>query len=97
MTAVDDALGDLRTSASRIGSLSDRQEEVLHLLVLDLSNQQVADHLGITERTVKAHVAALMDRLGVHSRLRLAMVALYHRMTTVPADNGHDANDRLDS
>ncbi|MFE7188862.1 LuxR C-terminal-related transcriptional regulator [Kitasatospora sp. NPDC057541] len=84
ITAVDAALDDLRTSASRIESLSGRQEEVLHLLALDLSNQEVADRLGITERTVKAHVAALMDRLGVDSRLRLAMVALYERMSNCP-------------
>ncbi|MEV6978483.1 LuxR C-terminal-related transcriptional regulator [Kitasatospora sp. NPDC093806] len=84
VTAVDAALDELRTSASRIDRLSDRQEEVLRLLVLDLSNQQVADRLGITERTVKAHVAALMDRLGVDSRLRLAMVALFHRMSDCP-------------
>ncbi|WP_380278413.1 LuxR C-terminal-related transcriptional regulator [Kitasatospora purpeofusca] len=84
ITAVDDALDGLRISASRIDSLSDRQEEVLHLLVLDLSNQEVADRLGITERTVKAHVAALMDRLGVDSRLRLALVALYQHMADCP-------------
>ncbi|WP_327678213.1 LuxR C-terminal-related transcriptional regulator [Kitasatospora sp. NBC_00458] len=83
-TAIDTVLDDLRTSASRIGSLSGRQEEVLRLLVLDLSNREVADRLGITERTVKAHVAALMDRLGVDSRLRLAMVALFHRLSDCP-------------
>ncbi|MFF2657180.1 LuxR C-terminal-related transcriptional regulator [Kitasatospora sp. NPDC058032] len=84
ITAVDATLDDLRTSASRIDSLSGRQAEVLELLVLDLSNQEVAARLGITERTVKAHVAALMDRLGVDSRLRLAMVALYERMSNCP-------------
>ncbi|MFB7472389.1 LuxR C-terminal-related transcriptional regulator [Kitasatospora sp. NPDC056184] len=80
-TTIDAALDGLRISMSRIDSLSDRQEEVLHLLVLDLSNQEVADRLGITERTVKAHISALMERLGVDSRLRLAMVALYEQMS----------------
>ncbi|MFF8771357.1 LuxR C-terminal-related transcriptional regulator [Kitasatospora sp. NPDC015120] len=70
MTAVDDALDDLRTSASRLGSLSDRQEEVLHLPAPDRSGQQAADHLGITGRTVKTHGAAPMDRLGVEAGAR---------------------------
>ncbi|WP_406199911.1 LuxR C-terminal-related transcriptional regulator [Kitasatospora sp. NBC_01560] len=85
-TVVDPALDELRRPAARIAELSDRQEEVLRLLVLDLSNREVADRLGITERTVKAHVAALMERLGVDSRLRLALVALFHRMSNCTCD-----------
>jgi DNA-binding NarL/FixJ family response regulator len=52
-------------SASR---LTGRQSEVLELVGADLSNKQIAHRLGLSEKTVKAHVTAILRTLGVTSR-----------------------------
>jgi len=50
-------------------SFTDREKEVLELLVVGRSNKEVGSVLGIEERTVKAHVAKLMRKVGVQSRI----------------------------
>lgn len=61
------------------GSLSSapsaRQLEVLGLVSQGLPNKRIANQLGITERTVKLHVAALLDRLQADNRTHLLMKA----------------------
>jgi two-component system NarL family response regulator len=48
--------------------LTPRQLAVLRLIAAGQSNQQIADSLGITERTVKFHVTALFNKLGADNR-----------------------------
>lgn len=62
--------GLVREATSR-WSLSPRQREVLGKLAEGNSNQTIAAMLGITERTVEAHVTALLDRSQVESRAEL--------------------------
>jgi DNA-binding NarL/FixJ family response regulator len=50
------------------GRLTERQNEVLDLVGADLSNKQIAHRLGLSEKTVKAHVTAILRTLGVTSR-----------------------------
>ncbi|BBB30617.1 response regulator transcription factor [Neptunomonas japonica] len=52
---------------------TDREEEVLNSLVTGASNKEIARVLGITERTVKAHVAALLNKTGTKDRLLLVL------------------------
>jgi LuxR family maltose regulon positive regulatory protein len=49
--------------------LSPREEEVLHLIAAQLSNQEIADTLVISINTVKTHIRRLYDKLGVGNRL----------------------------
>lgn len=49
--------------------LTKRQSAVLQLLAQGMSNQLIAQRLGITESTVKLHVSALLDALGASNRL----------------------------
>ena len=58
--------------------LSPRQQEVLGYLYEGLTNPEIALHLGVTERTVKAHCQEVYDRLG--ARNRTAAVAAAMRM-----------------
>jgi DNA-binding NarL/FixJ family response regulator len=51
--------------------LTDREQEVLELLASGLSNRSIAERLGISERTVKAHVSNLFDKHGVRNRTEL--------------------------
>ncbi|WP_028471429.1 response regulator transcription factor [Neptunomonas japonica] len=52
---------------------TDREEEVLNSLITGASNKEIARILGITERTVKAHVAALLKKTGTKDRLLLVL------------------------
>lgn len=51
--------------------LTNREEQVLNLLVQALTNRQIAEQLGISEKTVKVHVSALLGKLGAANRHEL--------------------------
>ena len=51
--------------------LTEREQEVLGLLGGGLSNRAIGERLGISERTVKAHVSNLFDKHGVRNRTEL--------------------------
>jgi len=54
-------------------ALTDRQRDVLQLIVQGLSNKEIARTLNIAHGTVKVHVAALFGKLGVHRRAAVAV------------------------
>ena len=54
---------------------TEREQEVLRLLVAARSNREIATSLGIEERTVKAYVARLMRKVGVENRIALSVHA----------------------
>jgi DNA-binding NarL/FixJ family response regulator len=54
-------------------TLTEREREVARAVATGASNKEVARQLGITERTVKAHVGAIFDKLGVRDRLQLSL------------------------
>jgi DNA-binding NarL/FixJ family response regulator len=56
--------------------LTDREQEVLELILQARSNREIARELGIEERTVKAHVGRLMRKSGAENRIELSMRAL---------------------
>ena len=58
--------------------LSPREAEVLRLVVAGLLNKQIALRLGITERTVKAHLTSVYQRIGVADRTQAALWAERH-------------------
>ena len=58
--------------------LSARESEVLNLVATGLPNKQIARRLGITERTVKAHLTAVYQQLGVTDRTQAALWAKEH-------------------
>ena len=63
-------------------AFTDREKEVLELLVVGRSNKEVGAVLGIEERTVKAHVAKLMRKVGVQNRIALSVHAITHGLVT---------------
>jgi len=63
-------------------AFTDREKEVLELLVAGRSNKEIGQALGIEERTVKAHVAKLMRKVGVQNRISLSVHAITHSLVT---------------
>jgi len=66
-TAVSGSLSDV---------LSKRELEVLQYIAVGADNLKIAAHLMISERTVKAHVHAIYQKLGIENRTQLALLAL---------------------
>jgi DNA-binding NarL/FixJ family response regulator len=56
-------------------SLSERQREVISLVVNGMTNREIASTLIITENTVKVHLRTILDKLDVRNRQQLAAVA----------------------
>ncbi|MFR9806437.1 response regulator transcription factor [Pseudonocardia sp. RS010] len=74
----------LISALRRIGSLSDRQREVLLLLAGGRDTRSIGKALRISEHTVKVHTSALMRALGVRSRLQ-AGIAGFAYLTATPS------------
>jgi DNA-binding NarL/FixJ family response regulator len=69
---------DQRRRRGRADDLTKREEEVLRLVGEGLANKQIARRLGIGERTVKAHLTSVFQRLGVSDRVQAALWAREH-------------------
>jgi DNA-binding NarL/FixJ family response regulator len=61
---------------SQLAPLTERQHEVLRLLADGLDNAQIALRLGISQRTARAHVSSVLERLGVENRTQAAVTAV---------------------
>jgi DNA-binding CsgD family transcriptional regulator len=62
--------------------LSKREQEVLRLIARGLSNQQIADELVISVRTVERHINHIYAKLGVHNRAQAAAYAVQQGVTS---------------
>jgi DNA-binding CsgD family transcriptional regulator len=69
-----------RASPQRIGSLSEREAQVLRLLAAGKTNRAIADELFISEKTVARHVSNIFDKLGVSSRAGATAWAFQHNL-----------------
>jgi DNA-binding NarL/FixJ family response regulator len=66
------------------GAITEREREVLRMLVAGYSNKEIGKPLGIVERTVKAHIAKMMRKVGVQNRIELSVHALTHSLVSFP-------------
>lgn len=66
------AVGPVAAETHQLSELTERQREVLGLIAADATNKQIAYRLGISEKTVKAHVTAILRALNVSSRAAAA-------------------------
>ncbi len=67
---------DLQKSANNSYGLTERELDVLELMVEGLSNPQIADKLVITRATAKAHVHSILQKLCVSSRTQATVTAM---------------------
>ncbi len=81
---VESSGGDEHTeTVSRLSSLTNQQARILELICEGKLNKQIAFDLTIAETTVKAHVTAIMRKLGVQSRTQAVLVAQDARFASV--------------
>jgi DNA-binding NarL/FixJ family response regulator len=67
-----------RAESRPAAELTAREQEVLGLLAEGLANKQIARRLGIAEKTVKAHLTSVFQRIGVTDRTQAALWARSH-------------------
>ena len=65
-------------NAHGVGLLTPREEQVVALVADGFSNREVARELGLSEHTVKKYVFHIFDKLGMSSRVELALYAVSH-------------------
>lgn len=65
---------------SGLSRLSDREVEVLKLVALGYTNQEIADELGVSAKTVDTYRKRVMAKLGLERRSELVRFALNHRL-----------------
>ncbi len=66
---------DEREAAQRIATLTSQQFRVLSMLLAGLINKQIAGELNVSEATVKAHMTAILQKLGVNNRTQAVLLA----------------------
>ncbi|HET7017165.1 MAG TPA: helix-turn-helix transcriptional regulator [Streptosporangiaceae bacterium] len=81
LTALKGAAPDHILSALKyVERLSNREIAVFELLGNGYSNRDISQHLKLSERTVKRHVSALLNKLDVESRLQAGLAAQLTRL-----------------
>ena len=60
--------------AARLASLTPQQFRVLALVAQGLLNKQIADRLDVQERTIKAHLSAIFEKLGARNRTQASVI-----------------------
>jgi two-component system response regulator DegU len=65
-------------------NLTQREHDILELLAEGRSNREIAQRLYLSEKTVKAHLAAIFRKLGVTNRTQAAMMAVQMGVGPIP-------------
>ena len=73
------------TQNDALAELTQREREIVRLIVEGASNKEVASSLNISERTVKGHLSNVFQKLGVADRLKLVLLVREGRLAGAPA------------
>jgi DNA-binding NarL/FixJ family response regulator len=67
-----------------VDTLTQREKTIISYLMQGWRNREVAQHLAITEQTVKNHLRSIYDKVGVSDRLELVLYAIHQKMALPP-------------
>ncbi len=73
--------------AGRAGTLTEREIDVVRLVAKGLSNQEIAERLVISERTVRTHLSNILGKLNLTNRTQLALFALRRGIATLDEED----------
>jgi DNA-binding NarL/FixJ family response regulator len=79
--------------AARLASLTPQQFRVLALVAEGLLNKQIADRLNVQERTVKAHLSAIFEKLGARNRTQASVLLRGLEISDPARRAGEDGGD----
>lgn len=65
-------------SITEVNNITQREFEILELIAQGCSNHTIANKLGISIHTVKAHIESLYRKLEVHNKVQAAIYAIYN-------------------
>ena len=77
----------LASSPESEGTLTDRESEVLALMVEGLNNAEIAQRLSVSRSTVKTHISNILAKLGVSNRIEAAALATKNHLVSQPNDH----------
>jgi len=75
---------------ARLASLTPREQEVLDHVVTGKLNKQIADDLGVVEKTIKVHRAHVMEKMKVQSVAELVRLTERARVSSLPANHANE-------
>lgn len=84
---------DGKMNIEQFEALTLRGKQVIRLVAEGLTNKGIAQKLNISEKTVKAHVTDMMQRVGVKTRTQAAIAYLTLKQTGVLEDGSKDAGE----
>ena len=61
-------------------TLTRRELQIVSCIVAGASNRDISTQLGVSEQTVKNHLSTIFDKIGVSTRLELALYAIHHKL-----------------
>lgn len=70
-----------------VDTLTRREKTVISCLIQGWRNRDIAEHLAITEQTVKNHLRSIYDKVGVSDRLELVLYAIHQQLELPPVDS----------
>lgn len=74
VSLVSSTTAKMPAAAVDFSDLTVREYEVAQLVGRGLSNREIAEFLGVTERTIKSHLTIVFDKLGIRDRVKLALM-----------------------
>jgi DNA-binding NarL/FixJ family response regulator len=70
-----------------LSNLTSREREIAASIAEGRSNREIAKQLGVSEQTVKNHVTSILHKVGVSSRLQLALTIVRQRQQSHRSDS----------
>ncbi|MDT0302478.1 response regulator transcription factor [Streptomonospora wellingtoniae] len=77
-------LASPETEPETLDKLTEREVQVIELLAAGVSNRGISRELEVSERTIKAHITRIFEKLGVQSRVQAALAYIVSRWRACP-------------